>query len=279
MSHLWYTYVLIDPRTGLPFYVGKGRGRRMYQHERSHSRRVREWVAEIRAAGLKVVYEKWFEHEDEDFCYWMEQYLIDYFGRENVCNLTRGGEGPPSGENHPSKDPKFKAKSSAVHKVFYQTPEGLKARQAISERQKGKPSPHKGKKWHGRVNATTFKSGHKNSEKARRQTSQRMLGNKYTAGNTFRRGAKATPETIQRLRESHLGQEAWNKGQKNPGWTNSGSFKKGTPNLNRKLTENDIPLICDLLVQKVPVKEIAKQFGVSFQLIYAIKYGRRYVRV
>lgn len=59
---------------------------------------------------------------------------------------------------------------------------------------------------------------------------------------------------------------------------NATSFKKGVPKLNiRKLAESDFPVIRELLGQKVPVKEIARQFGVSFQLIYAVKYGKRYV--
>ncbi len=75
---------------------------------KSQNAYVRSRVSEIKDAGLKVIYEKWFESDDEQFCYWMEIYLIDYFGRELLCNLTPGGEGPPSGEFHPSKDPRVR---------------------------------------------------------------------------------------------------------------------------------------------------------------------------
>lgn len=114
----FYTYLLIDPRTDTPFYIGKGTGERMYWHDENHANSfTRARIIEIKTAGLKLIYEKWFESDDEDFCYWMENYLIDYFGRENLCNITRGGQaGPPSGEEHPSKDPKVRAKMSASRK-------------------------------------------------------------------------------------------------------------------------------------------------------------------
>jgi hypothetical protein len=92
---MYYTYLLVDPRTAAPFYVGKGAKERMYHHDkRSHNRKVRERVAEINALGLKVIYEKWIESEDEYYCYWMETYLIDYFGRNNLLNFSAGGGGP-----------------------------------------------------------------------------------------------------------------------------------------------------------------------------------------
>ena len=114
-SPYFYTYALIDPRTELPFYIGKGCNKRMYQHETGskYNHYLRERIAEIKSAGLKLIYEKWFESEIENACYWMEIYIIDYFGRENLTNLTRGGEGIPSGEDHPIKDPKVRAKMGA----------------------------------------------------------------------------------------------------------------------------------------------------------------------
>lgn len=108
----WYTYVLIDPRTGEPFYVGKGTGKRVYAYARFHNRGVKERIEEIKRAGLKVIHEKWIDSEDATFCYWMEIYLIDYFGRKNLCNISGGGPGL-SGDEHPSKNPKIRAKLSA----------------------------------------------------------------------------------------------------------------------------------------------------------------------
>jgi hypothetical protein len=51
----------------------------------------------FKAFDLKWIAEKWFESEDEWFCLWMEVYIIDFFGRRGLCNLTAGGESPPFG--------------------------------------------------------------------------------------------------------------------------------------------------------------------------------------
>jgi hypothetical protein len=113
----FYTYVLIDPRNNGPFYVGKGTKKRMYEHSRfSHNRYVREVIDSIGESGLKVIHEKWFESDDSDLCLLMEISIISFIGRENLCNLTRGGQNPIFGENHPCKDPIVRARISAAVK-------------------------------------------------------------------------------------------------------------------------------------------------------------------
>lgn len=59
----FYVYMLIDPRTNQPFYVGKGTGRRAYWHERQARRRVVDnapkysVIRSILDAGLTVTVE------------------------------------------------------------------------------------------------------------------------------------------------------------------------------------------------------------------------------
>ncbi len=88
----------------------------MYQHAAgmSHNRFLRDKIEELKSLDLQIIYQKVLESDDEDACYSMEIDLIEYFGRENLCNLTRGGEGPPSGDDHPCKDPKIRARLSAA---------------------------------------------------------------------------------------------------------------------------------------------------------------------
>ena len=92
-----YTYVLTDPCNKIPFYVGKGQGNRLFS-ERSRNRHCYSKIQKIKSLGLNIIYEKWFESEDKDFCYWMEIYLIAEFKELNykLCNYTLGGEDPPS---------------------------------------------------------------------------------------------------------------------------------------------------------------------------------------
>ena len=72
---MYYVYLLIDPRTGKPFYVGKGRGRRMLKHEKRALRfgktinlYLDNKIRQIKSLKLDITYEKWLESEDKDFC-------------------------------------------------------------------------------------------------------------------------------------------------------------------------------------------------------------------
>lgn len=66
IRHLgWYVYRLIDPRDGSTFYVGKGKGNRVFAHMRGEvavsdndellSNKLRR-LREIRLAGLEVIH-------------------------------------------------------------------------------------------------------------------------------------------------------------------------------------------------------------------------------
>lgn len=94
-----YTYVLIDPRQGNVFYVGKGSGRRMHYHEgralkgTHRNKQVQDTIQAIHAAGKQTVAEKWFEHQDEWPCHMAEIWTIELLGRKTLCNQRAGGAG------------------------------------------------------------------------------------------------------------------------------------------------------------------------------------------
>jgi hypothetical protein len=83
--------------------VGKGTKNRMKAHwrnalseQKTKNLKLRNKLQSILKEGHEFpIYEKWIESEDADYCLWMEIYLIDFIGRENLCNLTDGGEDPP----------------------------------------------------------------------------------------------------------------------------------------------------------------------------------------
>jgi hypothetical protein len=93
----WYVYRLIDPRNGETFYVGKGRGNRVFSHIRAEQdlegddldnkiKRIRE----IRVAGFEVAHVIHRHGLDEKTAFEVEAALIDaYPGLTNIA----GGAG------------------------------------------------------------------------------------------------------------------------------------------------------------------------------------------
>src|SRR5271166_5558625 len=96
---MFYTYILIDPRDDAVFYVGKGKGNRCYQHLANAgkvigtNRKLKNKILKIIGIGLTPFAEKIFEHQDEWPALANEIAAISFYGRENLCNLTDGGEG------------------------------------------------------------------------------------------------------------------------------------------------------------------------------------------
>jgi hypothetical protein len=101
----YYVYKLIDPRYQPPrvFYVGKGTGNRMYQHEKD----MRKYLAAGRAGimrmqpkhkrileiiddGYKVIYEIAFRTDNEEHAYQAESAVINDIGLEKLTNETYG---------------------------------------------------------------------------------------------------------------------------------------------------------------------------------------------
>jgi hypothetical protein len=109
-ENMYYVYALIDPRDELPFYIGKGKGRRASTHLWAIPETRNEYkenkIAAIRAFGLEPRIEYLAEDIiDEQLAYKMEEDLITKYGRKgyeeygiltNVCSSAR----PP---NHKGK--------------------------------------------------------------------------------------------------------------------------------------------------------------------------------
>ena len=107
---MFYVYELTDPRTGMPFYVGKGTGARAKTHfwEIPATRNIHKEnkINAIRQAGLEPTIRYVVENiEDEDIAYAIEEALIQKYGRKgyeqdgiltNICINSR----PP---NHKGK--------------------------------------------------------------------------------------------------------------------------------------------------------------------------------
>jgi hypothetical protein len=73
----YYVYILRDPRDGKPFYVGKGRHRRMGQHVLDTGETAKTAkIKEITDAGRGIEYVVESEWEREEDAFWRETELI-----------------------------------------------------------------------------------------------------------------------------------------------------------------------------------------------------------
>lgn len=94
----FYTYIWRDS-SGVPFYVGKGRGNRA--RETGAARRSKEFCEVLALGGCEVEIVDWFIHESQAHAH--EVKLIERYGRRGtgglLVNKTDGGEGA-SGSVH-----------------------------------------------------------------------------------------------------------------------------------------------------------------------------------
>lgn len=147
----YYVYELISSLDNLPFYIGKGSGRRMYVHEHRAKRlhaepnenlRLRNKIKSIWKRGGIVHHHKIFETDDDELAYAYETNRINEIGLENLCNIAlvpftsaevyRMLSERRRGKSL-SKETRLKiSKTLSGHDVSEQT------RQKISDTQKGK---------------------------------------------------------------------------------------------------------------------------------------------
>lgn len=99
--NIFYVYVYYDPRTTppTPIYVGKGKGKRIYDHLTKKTNFIlKRKIQHIKELNLHPVVEKIKENlTNEDACK-LEKELISKYGKiceetGTLCNFTDGGEG------------------------------------------------------------------------------------------------------------------------------------------------------------------------------------------
>jgi hypothetical protein len=90
-----YVYLLLYPDTRKPFYVGKGRGNRVFQHalnalESPTETDKLETIRDIIASGKRVEYRIVRHRMSDEAAFEVESALIDYIGFEDLSNDVRG---------------------------------------------------------------------------------------------------------------------------------------------------------------------------------------------
>lgn len=95
----YYVYHLIDPRTGAVFYIGKGIGNRIHQHEKDAKRGAllnvekENLILDIINSGYSVSKKKIKTFDKEQAAYHFEKCEIDRIGIENLTNMSSGRGG------------------------------------------------------------------------------------------------------------------------------------------------------------------------------------------
>ena len=102
MENKFYIYVLKDPITFAPFYVGKGTGNRMTSHAKIVKRgkvanknnySLTNKLKQLLESNADPIYEKPYQGLSEETAYELEAQLIEKIGLENLCNIAKGGLG------------------------------------------------------------------------------------------------------------------------------------------------------------------------------------------
>lgn len=168
----FYTYELCSSETpSLPFYIGKGKGYRMYHHEweakhinHSDSFKNRK-ILKILKDGYHIVYRKIAENVSEQDAFTIEKDMIA-FNRSlefKLCNHTNGGDGSvpdeetrkklsiaQTGKISPFKNrhhtDEARRKNSESHKGIPKGPLSEKTKEKIGISLKGKIPWNKGLK-------------------------------------------------------------------------------------------------------------------------------------
>jgi len=84
---MYYIYAYIDPRTDLPFYIGKGKNNRKFSHlrEQDETSEKVNLIKEIQLVGLEPkIIELESNIEDEAIAYNRENYYILIYGRRGI---------------------------------------------------------------------------------------------------------------------------------------------------------------------------------------------------
>lgn len=105
---MYYIYSYVDPRTNLPFYIGKGKNNRKFNHilrekeSRRENREKYKIIQELKSLNLlPIIIELENNILNEDDAYNREDYYIKLYGRRNyekdgiLTNKTLGGKHPP----------------------------------------------------------------------------------------------------------------------------------------------------------------------------------------
>lgn len=190
LDPVYYVYHLVNPTTGMPFYVGKGKNRRCYQHlsdtmKTTRNKRLTGHIIKLRTKGIEPVILKVQENMTEKYAYDLEELEIRKYGR---IGYDEGGilfnfylankPAPKYGELNP----------------FYGRTHSEETKKIMSEKHKGKT--------HSKEAREKISKTHKGVPKS--EEHRRKIGDKS-------RGRRHTEESKAKLRAAALQEDALRK--------------------------------------------------------------------
>lgn len=120
MRNIYYVYIYIDPRTNLPFYIGKGKGKRSEYHLSETHLNTTNWakwrqINDLRKEGLNPIIKIIKSDLNNEEAYALEEELIKSYGRKGIdtggilTNVTLGinppvRKGPRNDRKRTGKD-------------------------------------------------------------------------------------------------------------------------------------------------------------------------------
>lgn len=175
----FYVYAYIDPRDDTPFYIGKGKGNRLWRHLLPCCLHKRTFfynkINKMHREGIEPTIVKLIEGLSEGEAHGLESFFIKGLGRRTdhknpgpLCNLTNGGEG--SSGRAVSDETRYKI--SASHKGRSFTEEHCRK---MSEQRKGIPLSKE-----TRQKMSESSKGRKQSEETRQRIAKTLKGHEVS---------------------------------------------------------------------------------------------------
>ena len=188
---IYYVYAIVDPRTNLPFYIGKGKNSRCFDHLNTRARGENKAkdarIDQIRLAGFEPEIKFVQQNLSEEQAYDLEIAEINKWGRRCVredgllLNLTAGGEG----RTNVVVGDQTRAKLSKASKGRVMSAEH---KQKISDALKGKKKPPE------------------HSERMRELHAGKTISAEQRAQiSTRHKGKTVSNETKDKIREANIG--------------------------------------------------------------------------
>ena len=210
MENKFYIYAHINKLTKDIFYIGKGKDRRAYDK----NKRNKKWKQYTSQNEYQVIILQ--DNMLEDDALKLEEFLIKKIGRENLCNLTDGGEsgcGYQFTEEHKNY---YKELFKGQKNPFYGKKHNQETINLISQKNKGKERSEFSRKIASEICKNRIGNKHPMYGKKHKEETKLKISNMVKGENNPMFGKKHTQETRKKISEKMSGENNYFYGKKRP---------------------------------------------------------------